>query len=121
ALAEDIHTGAEVLQAEALRLLGDGRPAEAVEVLQRAAKMVAAKGLKQEYVAPIQPWLATALRQAAEAEMPWSPRRRRYLRSAARAARRARRIARSYPNNRPQALRERGMLSAIAGRPRRAR
>ncbi|HTJ75802.1 MAG TPA: response regulator [Acidimicrobiales bacterium] len=121
ALAEDIHTGAEVLQAEALRLLGDGRPAEAVEVLQRAAKMVAAKGLKQEYVAPIQPWLTTALRQAAEAETAWSPRRRRYLRSAARAARRARRIARSYPNNRPHALRESGMLAAMAGRPRTAR
>jgi PAS domain S-box-containing protein len=121
ALAEDVHTGAEVLQAEALRLLGDGRPAQAVGVLERAAAMVAAKGLKQEYVAPIQPWLTTALRQAAEAAVPWSPRRRRFLRAAARAARRSRRIARSYPNNRPHALRESGLLAAMGGRGRAAR
>ena len=120
-LGADVHTGAEVLQAEAMRLLGSGRPGEAVTVLDQAARMVAAKGLKQEYVAPIQPWLTTALRLEAEACPPWSRRRRQLLRRARRAARRARRIARSYPNNRPHALRETALLAAARGRARRAR
>ena len=121
ALGADVHTGAEVLQAEARRLLAEGRPGEAVDVLERAARMVAAKGLKQEYVAPIRPWLATALREATEGEATWAPRRRQLLRRARRAARRARAIARSYPNNRPHALRESALLAAMAGRPRLAR
>jgi PAS domain S-box-containing protein len=120
-LGADVHTGAEVLQAEAVRLLGAGRPAQAVTVLERAASMVKAKGLKQEYVAPIQPWLATALRLDAEASAPWSPRRRQVLRRARRTARRARRIAGSYPNNRAHALRESAYLAAMGGRTRRAR
>ncbi len=120
-VGEDVHTSAEVLQAEALRLMGAGQPADAAEVLLRAARMVKAKGLKQEYVAPVQPWLATALRMAAETTPAWSPRRRDLMHRANTAARRARRIARSYPNNRPHALRESALLAAMAGRTRRAR
>ncbi|MGI8809399.1 MAG: BREX system ATP-binding domain-containing protein [Acidimicrobiales bacterium] len=120
-LGEDVHTTAELLQAEARRLIGAGHPAEAASVLGRAAKMVKAKGLKQEYVAPIQPWLATALRLQAESSSSWSPAHRRALRRARRAARRAGRVARSYPNNRPHALREQAVLAAMRGRSRRAR
>ena len=120
-LGEDVHTAAEVLQAEAVRLLGAGRPGDAVAVLGRAAAMVKAKGLKQEYVAPIQPWLATALRTEAEAVPAWAPRHRQLVRRARRAARRARRVARSYPNNRPHALRESALVAAMSGSPRRAR
>ncbi|MDQ3631239.1 MAG: EAL domain-containing protein, partial [Actinomycetota bacterium] len=47
--------------------------------------------------------------------------RRRLLRRARRAARRALWLARSYRNNLPHALRECGLLAALAGRPRRAR
>ncbi|MDQ6727774.1 MAG: PAS domain S-box protein, partial [Actinomycetota bacterium] len=119
-LGADVHTGAEVLQAEAVRLLGVGRPAEAVAVLRRAHRKVTEKGLKQEYVAPILPWLATALRVEAETAPAWSPRRRRAIVEAGRAARRASRLSRSYRNNRPHALRERGLLAAMAGHPRRA-
>jgi PAS domain S-box-containing protein len=120
-VGEDVHTSAEILQAEAVRLIAADQPAEAATVLLRAARMVAAKGLKQEYVAPIQPWLATALRLEAESTPPWSARRRQLMRRATRAARRARRIARSYPNNQPHALRESAHLAALAGKPRRAR
>ena len=119
-VGEDVHTGAEILQAEARRLLAAGEPAEAVAVLDRAARMVAAKGLKQEYVAPIQPWLATALRLQAEAAPPWSPSRPHVLRRARRVAAKARRVARSYPNNRPHALRESALVAAMRGRTRRA-
>ncbi len=83
--------------------------------------MIKAKGLKQEYVAPVQPWLATALRTELASCPPWSPRHRQLARRARRAAVRARRIARSYPNNRPHALRESALLAAMTGRPRRAR
>ncbi len=120
-LGEDVHTAAEVLQAEALRLIAAARPADAAAVLGQAARMVAAKGLKQEYVAPIQPWLATALRLEAESTLTWSPRHRQVMRRARRAARSARRVARSYPNNLPHALRESAMLAAMSGRRRRAR
>jgi PAS domain S-box-containing protein len=120
-LGADVHTAAEVLQAEALRLLALNRPADARTFLERAAAMVKAKGLKQEYVAPIQPWLATALRTELASCPPWAPQHRQLARRARRAARRARRIARSYPNNRPHALRESAVLGAMAGRSRRAR
>ena len=120
-LGEDVHTAAEVLQAEAVRLIGAGRPDEAASTLGRAARMVKSKGLKQEYVAPIQPWLATALRLQAEASPAWSPQHRHALRQAVRAARRARRIARSYPNNLPHALRESALIDVMRDRPRVAR
>ncbi|HVL05787.1 MAG TPA: response regulator [Acidimicrobiales bacterium] len=120
-LGEDVHTAAEVLQAEALRLMNLGRPADAATMLERAAAMIKAKGLKQEYVAPVQPWLATALRTELASCPPWSPRHRQLARRAGRAAARARRIARSYPNNRPHALRESALVAAMAGRHRLAR
>jgi len=120
-LGEDVHTAAELLQGEALRLLRVDRPADAAAVLTRAARMVATKGLKQEYVAPIQPWLATALRREAETTAPWSPRHRQLLRRVRRVVRKARRTARSYPNNLPHALRESALVAGMSGRARRAR
>src|SRR5205085_9415835 len=62
ATGEDVHTGAEVLQAEGVRLLGEGRAAAAAEALREADRRVRRAGLRQEYVAPVTPWLATALR-----------------------------------------------------------
>jgi signal transduction histidine kinase len=118
----DVHTSAEVLQAQAVRLLAIDDPAGAVALLARARRMVQAAGLRQEYVAPIRPWYATALRMQAEATPAVLPRRRRVLlRRAARAAGSARRLARFYGNNLPHALREAGLIAAMRGRPRRAR
>jgi signal transduction histidine kinase len=118
----DVHTTAEVMQAEALRLLHAGDPAGAAAMLGEADRRIQEKGLRQEYVAPVLPWLATALRTEAEAVPAYHPRRReQLLRRAQRAARRALRLARSYRNNLPHALRESALLQAMAGRPRRAR
>ncbi|MBA3742555.1 ATP-binding protein [Sporichthya sp.] len=118
----DVHTRAEVLQAQALGLLAEGDPAAAAAVLEKAAAMVTAAGLRQEYVAPIWPWLTTALRVHAESIPASLPgRRKALLRRAARAARKARRLGRSYRNNLPHALREAGLIAAMRGRPRRAR
>jgi signal transduction histidine kinase len=113
----DVHTAVEVLQAEALRLLHAGDPAGAAAILGEADRRIQAKGLRQEYVAPVLPWLATALRTEAEAVPVYDPRRRvRLHRQARRAARRALRLARHYQNNLPHALREAGLLEAMAGR-----
>ncbi|HVT56992.1 MAG TPA: ATP-binding protein [Thermoanaerobaculia bacterium] len=117
----DAHTEVEVLQAEALRLLGD-RPQQAVEVLEKAQRLVRAAGLRQEYVAPVLPWLATALRHAIEATPAREyGRRRALLRRARTVVHRALRMARSYQNNLPHALRETAWLEAMRGRPERAR
>ncbi|MCY1019961.1 protein kinase domain-containing protein [Pyxidicoccus sp. MSG2] len=118
----DPQSYAGVLQAEAIRLLRLGDAAGAVEVLERAERLVDEAHLRQEYVAPIAPWLATALRQLAEGTSSLHPARRDALLERADAvAKRAHQTARTYHNNLPHALRERGLLAAMRGHPRRAR
>jgi PAS domain S-box-containing protein len=113
----DAHTRAEVLQAEALRLLADDSPHAAVEVLEGAYRLVREAGLRQEYVAPVLPWLATALRHAVDRTPAREHRRRRELLRRCRVVtRRALRMARSYQNNLPHALRESAWLAAMRGR-----
>ena len=114
---DDAHTSAEVRVAEAVRLLAAGDTSGAVARLEEAAAIASGAGLRQEYVAPIGPWLATALRLRLERSDPHDPRRRaRQLRYATRVARRAVRLARAYRNNLPHALRERALLASLAGR-----
>jgi signal transduction histidine kinase/tetratricopeptide (TPR) repeat protein len=121
-LGDDVHTAAEVLQAEGVRLLRAGRPGEAAAVLEDARRRVRAAGMRQEYVAPVPCWLATARRQEAEACSPLAPAERRArIRAARRAARRALRTARSYRNNLAHAHREAGLVAGMRGRTRRAR
>jgi diguanylate cyclase (GGDEF)-like protein/PAS domain S-box-containing protein len=118
----DAQTATEVHLADGLRLLYAGRLGEAVERLLKANEIVANAGLRQEYVAPAKPWLATALRMQVEATDPHDPHTRaRLLRRAARAARKADRLSRSYRNNRPHALRERALVAELQGRPAKAR
>jgi len=118
---DDAHTSAEVRLADAVRLLREGETHRAVERLEEAAGIVARAGLRQEYVASVRPWLATARRRWAEAADPHDRAGRAgRLRQAARAARRARRLARSYRNNLPHALREGALVASLQGRARRA-
>jgi diguanylate cyclase (GGDEF)-like protein len=120
--SDDVHTRAEVLQAHALSLLNSGRPAKAADVLEDAWRLVLSKGLMQEYVAPILPWRATALRLAADGLPAWTTwSRGRRLRELRRAVRGSLRIARRYRNNLPHALRELALYELGRGRARRAR
>jgi diguanylate cyclase (GGDEF)-like protein/PAS domain S-box-containing protein len=117
----DAHTSAEVRVAAAVRLLAAGDVDGAVGRLEDATAIVGGAGLRQEYVAPVRPWLATALRLQVEAADPHDPRtRRRRLRRAGRVARRAVRLSRAYRNNLPHALRERALVASLQGRARRA-
>jgi len=118
---DDAHTATEVRLAEAVRLLYAGEPAQAVERLNEACGIIRAAGLRQEYIAPVRPWLATALRMQAEGADTYQPKtREQLLRRAARAARQADRLSRSYRNNRPHALRERALIAGLRGHPARA-
>jgi len=118
----DGQTRAGVLMAEAIRQLREGDAEGAVRTLELADQVVRQKHLRQEYVAPVPAWLATALRHQAESVSPLAPdRRAALLRKADAVARRAHTVARSYRNNLAHALRERGLLAALAGKPRRAR
>jgi len=119
--ADDVHARVEVLQAQALGLIREDRIDEAVTALRDADAYLRASGLRQEYVAPLRPWLATALRMQVQRASALAPaQRRRLIRRARRAARRAVWLARSYRNNLPHALRESALLAALAGHPRRA-
>ncbi len=119
---EDAHTSVEIRLAEGVRLLAAEQPGEAVDVLRQARAIVRKAGLRQEYVAPVVPWLATALRMQIEAGPPYGmSARRRQVRAAKRMAAKATRISRFYKNNQPHALRERAMMAAITGRSRAAR
>jgi two-component system sensor kinase len=113
----------QVLLAAGVRSMADGRPDEAVEVFLRAKATAESAGIKNAYVAPVFPWLATALRQqAVTAVHDFTPgRREELLRRAQAAARQGLRIARSFQNDLPHALRESALLAAILGRPRRAK
>ncbi|HLL00891.1 MAG TPA: ATP-binding protein [Myxococcaceae bacterium] len=111
-----------ILMAEGIRLLREGDTQGAVTTLQQAERVVQQAHLRSEYVAPVSAWLATALRRRAESASRLAPKRYAgLLEEAEQAARRAHRMARTYRNNLPHVLRERGLLAALAGSPRRAR
>ncbi len=118
----DAQTATELHLAEAVRLLGSGGIDAAIDELEEAARLVHRSGLRQEYVATVAPWLATARRMAAEAAPPHrSGARRQILRKANDAAEEAVRVAETYKNNLPHALRERGLVMALYGHGRSAR
>jgi PAS domain S-box-containing protein len=119
---EDAQRTAQVLAAEGARLVYAGRPREAAALLLQGQQTVVQAGVRNAWVSPLLPWLATAYREAAQAEQSVSPGPRRLLlRQAARAARRGLRLARHFQNELPHALRECALLAAAGGRHRRAR
>jgi signal transduction histidine kinase len=113
----DLHTRIEVLQAEAVRLLAKNDTLAAAALLEQAQEIIARSGFKQEYVAPVLPWLATVLRRRIEQLPVYATLdRKRTLRRFSKIVRRAYRVARQYPNNLPHALREKGYLAAFCGK-----
>ncbi|MDC4224410.1 MAG: AAA family ATPase [Candidatus Manganitrophus sp.] len=120
--SENLQAYSEVLQAEGLRLLGEGHVSQAAFVFRDGLKRVKNAGLQSEYVSPLACWLVTALRRSAERVPVFTPSKRvTLLYQAVKAAGEAVRIAKKYRNNLPHALREMGLLSAMQGRTLRAR
>jgi two-component system sensor kinase len=118
----DVQRHAQVLLAEGVRLWYAGDAAQAAEVLTLAQQQIARAGIKNAWVAPVLPWLATALRRLAEEASPRFPGRRRELtRKALKVARQALRLTRKFRNDYPHALREYALILVLQGKVRRAR
>jgi diguanylate cyclase (GGDEF)-like protein/PAS domain S-box-containing protein len=114
---EDAHTSSEIRLAETVRLINLGDWSGACKAVDEALGIIRASGLRQEYVAPAYAWSATARRGMVDALPSTDGRgRKRTLRQARRASRRALLEARWYRNNLPHALREAGLVSAMSGR-----
>ncbi|HND54543.1 MAG TPA: hypothetical protein PLV92_19160, partial [Pirellulaceae bacterium] len=127
----DAQATTQVLQADGVRLVSDGRLADAIEVLTEAHGIAARAGIKNTYVLPSLVWLATANRLAAQRVgasasnaneppsrdlLPKDVDRATLLQRAARAAAQATRIARTFQNDLPHALREQGLVAGLQGR-----
>ena len=120
--AGDVHTTGELAAGEAVRLLSTAATDAAVDLLARVHRDVRRAGVRNEYVAPLLPWLLTAVRYQVETAGPYDVKRRRaLLRRASRISVRARFIAEAFRNNLPHVLREQALLALLAGRRRTAR
>lgn len=118
----DVQRNAQVLLAEGVCLCYAGKPAEAAAVLDQAWQQIRQAGVKNAWVAPVLPWLATALRQQAEQTSALTPLLRGALiRRGLHAARRALGVSRTFRNELPHALRELALLLAMSGKHRAAR
>jgi len=119
--SDDVQRAAQVMLAEAVRLLAEDRTAEAVEVLSDAVRRIRRAGLSSAFISPVYVWFATALRLQARASVGNSRQSQASLRRAGSAARRARRVAGTFQNDLPHALRECALLAVWQGRPGRTR
>ncbi|MDA1052332.1 MAG: DUF2791 family P-loop domain-containing protein [Planctomycetota bacterium] len=119
---EDVQVSAQVLMAEGVRLFMLDRAEEAADVFQQGHQLAETAGLKNAYVLPHRPWLASALRRQAEKTSSEDAQRRTaILKRADKVARKAVHVARKFQNELPHALREAGLISAMRGSVRRAR
>ncbi len=113
---EDPLTITAAVYARGLELLFcEDQPREAASVLQESLSRAKQLGLRNVCLFSAATWKATALRIAAERE-PDGSARRRAIRDALKAARSALRITKRYLACRPHALRERGLIAALAAK-----
>ncbi|MEX2169083.1 MAG: ATP-binding protein [Pirellulales bacterium] len=113
----DAQGTAQVLLAKGVCLLEQGSAHEAIAVFEKAIDITRAAGVCNSYTVPNQAWLATAWRQEVECRNGYNQvLRRRGLKAAEKAARRAIRAARVCRNDLPQALREYAIVSAMRGK-----
>ena len=118
--SDDARTLSEVLQAEGVRLLGEGDARAAATRFGEAWDIVQRAGAGNMYIHTIPNWHATALRRAALSTSA-GPCRESLLRQARRVARRGLSASRIYRSYRPHALRETALLALLRGHVSRAR
>jgi tetratricopeptide (TPR) repeat protein len=119
---QDGQRGAMLWLAEGVRLCGAGHWREAAAAFESGHHVAEAAGVRNTYVLPLLPWLATACREDAETNPQYTARERDAVRRRARAAAAtATRRARRFQNDLPHALREAARLDVSLGRLARAR
>ncbi len=118
----DVQATAQVLLAEAVRLVQQAELAEAARILTQARELCRAVGMMNAWVSPVLPWLATVHRLQWQKSTGLAPHhRRQLLQSAHRAARQALAVAKKFQTDLPHALREIGLIAALQGLARPAR
>ncbi len=118
----DALTASQVLQAEGVRRFYAGEYRDAAAAFEEAYEVARRAGVRNTYIVPAVPWMATALRCAAAEVAESAPAEaRRLLRRARGAARRGLRLSRRFRNDLPHALRESALLAAARGSTGRAR
>jgi two-component system sensor kinase len=115
---EDVQASAQVRLAEGVRLFMQDRAEEAAVVFEKANQAVITAGIRNAWVFPLVPWLASALRRQAE-KMPQQ--QFALLKRAKKAANQALKISRRFQNDLPHALRESGLIAEMQGQIRKAR
>jgi two-component system sensor kinase len=114
---DDVQGTAMVLLAEGVRLFALDRTIEAINVFSRGNQIAEAAGVRNVYVFPHVPWLASAIRRQAEKAADTAPGDvPELLDRAKKAARRALRTARTFQTDLPHALRECGFIAALNGK-----
>ncbi len=113
---EDVQATAQVKLAQGVRLFMLDRVEEAAEVFDKANQVAVAADVRNAWVFPLLPWLASALRRQVEKVSDWTPERRiTLLKRARKAANDALKVARKFQNDLPHALREAGLIAAMQG------
>ena len=112
----DVQVSAQVMLAEGVRLFMLGRVEEAAAVFETARQFAEKKGVENAWTQPLRSWLASALRRQAENTSNWTPERRAtLLKRANKVAKKAVKVARTFQNELPHALREAGLIAAMRG------
>lgn len=119
---EDVQANSQVRLAEGVRLFMLDRVDEAAAVFETARQFAAKRGVENAWTQPLRTWLTSALRRQAEMTSHWMPERRtELLKRAWKVVRKSLRVARTFQNELPHALREAGLIAAMQGSTNRAR
>ena len=118
----DVQATAQVLLAEAVRLIAQDELTDAENILLQARKVCGEVGMMNAWVSPVLPWLATTRRMQWERSSDLAPHHRhKLLLSARKVARQALSVARKFETDLPHALRECGLIAALQGQIRTSR
>jgi two-component system sensor kinase len=102
--------------AEGVRLFRLDRVEEAAALIEQGHQLAERAGVTNHGVYPLLPWLGSTLRRQAEMTSHWTPdRRQMLLKRARKVAKKALRVARTFQNDLPHALREAGLIAALQG------
>ncbi len=118
----DVQVRAQVMLAEGVRLLKLDRAAEAAVIIEMGHTLAEDAGIRNHGTLPLRSWLASALRRQTEKVSYWAPdRRAALLQRACVAVRKALKLAHTFQNDLPHALRESGLVAAMQGATKNAR